>query len=131
MLLLHALDVLYLSNGLLDGHTQIVEVDGLGGKVEGSVVHSLTDVAHVAIGGNHNTLEGGVLHLVNLCEQRQSVHLRHIDVRQDDIVVLVLQQHLEGLQSVVRKRELVFSLAYLTTEVLREQQLEIGLIVDT
>ena len=66
VLLLHRLDVVNLLDGLLDGHAEVVEVDGLRGEVEGTVVHCLADVAHVAVGRHHDALQGGVLHLVDL-----------------------------------------------------------------
>ena len=53
---LHLVYVSYLLNGFLDGDAQVVEVDGLGGEVEGSVVHGLTDVAHVTVGAHHDDL---------------------------------------------------------------------------
>ena len=37
-------------------------------------------VAHVAIRRYHDALQRRVLHLVDLRQQRQSVHLRHVDV---------------------------------------------------
>ena len=131
MLLLHRFDVAYLFNGLLDGHVQVVEVDGLRGKVEGTVVHRLADITHVAVGRHHDALHGRILHLVDLREQRQTVHLGHIDVAQDDVKVFFLEQHRECFQAVVGKLKLILSFSDLSSKVLCQQQFEIHLIVDT
>src|SRR6266446_1748836 len=47
--LAHHLDM---TNGLVDGHFEIAEIDRLGQKIERAAVHRDADVAHVAIGGD-------------------------------------------------------------------------------
>ena len=128
--LLRLFDILYLLDGLLDGQTEVVEVDGLCCKVEGSVIHGRTDVVHVAISRYHDALQGGVLQFVYLCEQCQTVHFRHVDITQNDVDILLTQQKGEGLQTVVGKEKLVFSLTYFATEILCQQQLKVLLVVD-
>ena len=80
VLFLRLLDIFNLLYGLLDGHAEVVQVDGFRGKVEGTVVHGRTYVRHVTVGRHHDALQGGVLQFVDFREQRQSVHLGHVDV---------------------------------------------------
>ena len=131
VLLLHLFDILYLFDGFLYRHTEVIEVDGFCGEVEGTVVHRLADVSHITVGRDHDTLQGRILHLVDLREQCQSVHLWHVDVAEDDIKVLLLKEHCQCFQSVVGKLKLILAMTYLTSEILGEQQLEIHLVVYT
>ena len=131
VLLLHRLDVADVLYGFFYRHAEIIEVDGLRGEVKGAVVHRLTYVTHIAVGRHHDTLQGRVLHLVDLRQQRQSVHLRHVDVAQDDVEVLLLEQHGERFQTVVGKLKFVLSLPDLSSKVLCQQQFEIHLVVNT
>ena len=108
-------------DGLLYRQAQVVEVNGLGSEVKSTIVHCLTDVPHVAIGRHHDTLQGWVAHFVNLRQQGQTVHLWHVNIRKDDVEVLMLKQHGQGFQSVVGKVEFVFSFTDLSSEVLGEQ----------
>ena len=80
MLLLRLVHIVYLGDGLLDSAAQVVHVDGLCGKVEGAVVHCLADVLHVAVGTHHDDAQCRIAHLVHLGQQRQTVHLWHVDV---------------------------------------------------
>ena len=130
VLLLRLVDEAYLLDGLLDGKAQVVHVDGLRGKVEGAVVHGLTDVLHVAVGTHHDDAQGGIAHLVHLRQQGQTVHLGHVDVGEDDLDVGRVVQDGEGLQTVVGEVELVLAVAYLASEVLLHQQLQGSLVVD-
>ena len=115
---------------LVDGALQVVQVDGLRGEVESARIHRLTYVVHVAVGRHHDALEPGSAHLVDAGQQGQSVHLGHVDVREDDVDVGVLQHHAQGFQAVVGEEEFVFPLADLAAEVLRQQQLHIHLVID-
>ena len=103
VLLLRLTDVIDLFDGFLDRYTQVIEVDGLGSEVKGTVVHRLTDISHIAIGGHHDAFEGGITHLIDFCEQRESVHLRHVNIREDDVIVRVLHKQRKRLQSVMGK----------------------------
>ena len=82
------------------------------------MVHGRTDIIHIAISRNHDTFHGRIAHLVDLREQRQAIHLRHVDVAQDNVKIRMLQNHLECLQSVVRERKLILALADFSSEVL-------------
>ena len=128
---LHLLDIINLLNGLFDGHAQVIQVYGLRGEIKRPVIHRLTDVAHVAIGTHHDALQGWVLHFVDFCQQRQPVHLWHVDIREYNVIVLVLQKHCQCFKTVVCERELVFSLSDLPSEILRQEQFEIVFIVYT
>ena len=125
--LFHVGDLLH---RLVDGALQVVQVDGLRGEVESARIHRLTYVVHVAVGRHHDALEPGSAHLVDAGQQGQSVHLGHVDVREDDVDVGVLQHHAQGFQAVVGEEEFVFPLADLAAEVLRQQQLHIHLVID-
>ena len=131
VLLLGALDVLDLLDGLVNGPLQVVQVNRLGGEIEGAAVHGVADVVHVSVCAHHDALPGRDTHLVDLGQKRQSVHFRHVDIREDDGNVRILQQELKRLQSVVGEVEFVFALSNLSAEELRQQQFEIGLVVDT
>ena len=78
--LLRLVDEINLSNGLLDGQTQVVHIDGLRSEVEGTVVHRLANVFHIAVGTDHNDAQRRIAHLVHLGQQRQTIHLGHVDV---------------------------------------------------
>ena len=50
VLLLRLFDIGYLLSSFFDGYTQVVKVDGFRSEVESTIVHCLSDVAHVTIG---------------------------------------------------------------------------------
>ena len=93
MLLFHGLDVIDLLNGFLNCQTQIIKIDGLRRKVKSAIIHCLADITHIAISRHHDALKGGVLHLIDLSEKRQTVHFRHVDIRENDIEILLFEQH--------------------------------------
>ena len=94
MLLLGTANKSNLLYRLVNGQLQVIQINGLGGKVECPVVHGVTNVVHVAISAHHDALERRVSHLVDLGQQGQTIHLGHIDVGEDDVNVGVLEQHL-------------------------------------
>ena len=69
--------------------------------------------------------------LVYLAQQRQTVHFRHVDVRQDDVNIRMLLKYVQGFETVVGKEKLIFALTNLTTKILRQQQFEVCLIINT
>ncbi len=73
-----------IGKGAGEGQRQIVEVDRLGDEVEGAAVHRRADVLHVAVGGDDDGPQQRRA-LLQSGEQRQTVHARHVDVRQDDV----------------------------------------------
>ena len=97
MLGLRFLDKGDLLHRLLDGSLQVLHINRLHGEVESSMVHGRTDIIHIAIGRNHDTFHGRIAHLVDLRKQRQAIHLRHVDVAQDNIKIRMLQDQLERL----------------------------------
>ena len=68
MLGLCFLDEGNLFNGLLDSSFQILHINRFHGEIERPMIHGRTDIIHVAIGGNHDALHGGIAHLVDLRE---------------------------------------------------------------
>ena len=120
-----------LTDGFLDGAGEIVHINRLRGKVEGSVVHGLTDVLHVTVGTHHDDALGWVLHLIHLGQHGQTVHLRHVDVTEDDIDVRMVVQHREAFHTVMRKEELIFATAQLPSEILLHQEFNLFLVVNT
>ena len=130
MFLLGALDIFNLLHRLVNGYLEVVQVYRLGGKIESAVVHGMANILHVSVGAYHDALEGGIAHLVHLGQKRETVHFGHVDVRKDDGDVRMLQQDLKGFQSVVGKEELVLALSYLSAKELRQQQFEIGFIIN-
>ena len=131
MLLLRLAYVFYLGNRLLDGQAQVFHVDGLRGKVEGTLVHRFTDVAHIVVGTYHDDPLGWIFLLVNLGQQCQTVHLWHVDVREDNIYVRTLSQQFKRLPTVIGKQEFVFTTADLPSEVLSHQRLHLLLVINT
>jgi hypothetical protein len=65
-----------------------------------------------------------------LPQQRQAVHLGHVDVAQHEIDVRVGVELRERLDAVVREQEVVPAVANLTPELLLDEQLQIRLVVD-
>ena len=129
VLLLRGVYELILGDGFFDCKAEVVEVYGLGCKVERAAVHSLTDVAHIAVCAHHHAFEGGVAHFVDFSQKCESVHLRHIDVGEDDLDVGVFGQHHQRLQSVVSEEKFVLALADFAAEILRQQRLQIRLVI--
>ena len=123
--------IVNLFDGFLNRQGQIVHVDRFRDKVEGTIVHRLTDVRHIAIGTHHNDTYGGVVHLVHFGQERQTVHLGHIDVAEDDLNVGRISQDSKGLQTVVGKEELILSTTDLPPEMMFHHQLNRRLIINT
>ena len=118
MLFLRLLYKLNLFTCLLYGALQVLKVDRLCGKVKGTIIHGLTYIAHFAVGTYHNHLQGRVVAILDFLEKRETVHLRHVDVGEYYIYIWMLQKHLHGFYTVVRKVKLIFTLANLSAEIL-------------
>ena len=80
MFLLRLVYIVNLLNSLLNGRVQVVHVDRLDGKIEGPVVHGLTNVRHVTICTHHDDAQRGFMHLVQLGQQCQTVHFGHVNI---------------------------------------------------
>ena len=76
MRLAHHLDV---TDGLLYRQFEIGEINWLDQEVERPAIHRCADVAHVAIGGD-NDGRYLVVSFLQLPQQREAVHPRHVDV---------------------------------------------------
>ena len=120
---------LHMRNRLGDGHFEIREVDWLRQKIEGSAVHRGADVGHVAVGGNDNGRELRRL-VLKPRKQGQPVHARHVDVGDDHVVIPVFLQEGERLHAVARKPERHRAFPDLAAELLRDQILQVWLVVD-
>src|ERR1700722_9704701 len=108
---------------------EVSKVNRLGQEGERPPVHGGADIRHVAIGGDDH---GGKLRrlLLQLCEQRQSVHARHVDVGDDHVEIALLGEHSQGLHAVAREPEGDRTLFDLTAEPLPDQVFKVGLVVD-
>ncbi len=113
----------------LDRRLEIHEVDRLRQEVEGTPVHRRADVRHVAIGRDDDG-RGALGKVLQLGEQRQPVHARHVDVGHDQIDVAVVREAVQGLLSVMGEQERDEALADLAAELLGDQRLEIRLVID-
>ena len=69
------------------------------------------------------------MNLGNLLDQRQSVHLGHIDVGEHQVYVRLFLQPVECFQAIMGKDELVEAGANITAHSLKHEPFEIRLIV--
>ena len=129
--LLRCMHIVDLPDCLLDGQSQVVHIDGLRSKVESAVVHSQSDVPHVAIGTYHDNAHCGITSLIEFCQQRQTVHLGHVDVTQDNFNVGMFIQDGKRLHAVAGKEELIIAATDLPPEKLFQQQFDRSLVVNT
>ena len=110
------------------GDLEIVEVDGLHQEVDGPAVHRRADVGQVAIGGHDHRLQEAVAFL-DVCQQGQPVHARHVDVGHHHLDGRIGVQPVERIGAVTSKQELILLLPDLLAESLPHQQLQVGLII--
>ena len=61
-------------------NSKISEIDWLCQKVKGAAIHGGADIAHVPVGGNDDR-RFLVIRLLELLQERQSIHSRHVDVQ--------------------------------------------------
>ena len=123
--------IVYLLDGLLDSPGQIVHIYGLRSEIKSTVIHSLTDVRHVAVRTHHNDTHGWVVHLIHLGQQRQAVHLWHVDIAEDNLNVGGVSQDSKSLKTVTGEKELILSTTDLTPEMMPHHQLNGRLIINT
>ena len=76
---------------LLERDREVLEVDRLGDEVERAAVERGADVRHVAVGGDDDRAQQRV-RLVEVAEQRQTVHDRHVDVGEHDVGLAVARR---------------------------------------
>ena len=123
--------IVNLLNRLFYCRAQVIKVYRLCGKVKSAIIHRLADVAHVTVGTDHDTTNGGIAQLVDFSQQRKTIHFWHVDIRKDNFNVWILIEQGYSFQAVVRKEKFIFSLTNLPSKILCQQQLEIHLVVDT
>ena len=116
-------------NGLGDRRFQVKEIDRLGHEVKGAAIHRGADVGHVAIGRNDDG-RYALLTLLELLQERQPVHPRHIDVGDDQIDGAVRFQRRQCFNTVVREQEIDCSVPNLVPELLQDESLQVRLVVN-
>ena len=116
-------------NGLGDRRFEVEKIDGLGQEIERAAVHRGADIGHVAIGRDDDGRELFLV-LLQLLEQRQPVHPRHIDVGNHHIDVAVGLQHSQGLDAVAGEQKADGPVANLVPELLLDERLQVRLVVD-
>jgi len=121
--------ILAISSSVLHRDLEIVQVDRLGHEIEGAAVHRGAQIGHVAIGRDDDGADRRLL-LAQPAEQGQAVHDRHVDVEQHQVDIGRGLQHAQRFFAVPGEAEGEFLGADLTPEALRDQQLEIGLVID-
>ena len=114
---------------LAHGGLEVGEVDRLGQEVEGAAVHRGADIGHVAVGRDDHGREPGRF-VLQLGEQGQPIHARHVDVGHDHVEVAVFGQEGQRLDAVAGEAERNRPVLDLAAELLPDQVLEIGLVVD-
>ena len=114
---------------LADRGLEVGKVNRLGQEVERAPVHGGADIGHVAVGRDDHGRKLRRLFL-QLGEQRQSVHARHVDVGDDHVEIALLGEHGQGLHAIAREPEFDRTLFDLTAEPLPDQVFEVGLVVD-
>ena len=114
---------------LADGRLEIGEVDRLRQEVERAPVHRRADIRHVAVSRDDHGREPGRL-LLQLGEQGEPVHARHVDVGDDHVEIAVFGEKGQRLHAVAREAENDRAVLDLTAKLLPHQVFEIGLVVD-
>ena len=105
---------------LVDRRFEIGEVDRLGDEIERPAVHRGADVGHVAIGGDDHRRERLVA-LLDLLQQGQAVHPRHVDVADHHVDGGAVGQHFERLDAVTGKAKIEGAAADLPAKSLLDQ----------
>ena len=75
-------------------------------------------------------VESLLLVLLQLLQQRQPVHPRHIDVGHHQVDVAVRLQHGQGFDAVAGEQKADRSVADLVPELLQDESLQVRLVVD-
>ena len=125
----HLAELRHVPERLGEGGLEVLEVERLDEEVEGPAVHRHADVAHVAVGGDHDDLDERI-DLAHPRQEGEPVHPRHVDVGEHDIGVRVLAQLLQGVLAVGGEDELVDGLADVLAEALLHQQRHVRLVID-
>ena len=118
-----------MANGLGDRRFEIDEVDRLGDEIERAAVHRRPDIRHVAVRGHDHGREVLVAFL-ELSEQGQPVHSRHVDIAEHHVDIAVPVEHGQRLDAVMGEEEAYAAIPDLPPELLQDQSFEVGLVVD-
>src|SRR6478672_2195874 len=118
-----------MTDSLRNRRFEVAKIDRLGEEIKGAAVHRGADVDHVAISRDD---DGRQLYLVllQLLEEREPVHPRHVDVGNHQIDVLVGRQRSQGFDTVVREQKADGPIANLVPELLLDKRLQVRLVVD-
>ena len=118
MLLLCLLDKFYFGNSFVDGYLQVIKVYWLCSKVKGTIVHGSADVVHLTVGTHHNDFQRRIMTVVNLLQQCETIHFRHVDIAEYNVDIRMLQHHLQSFNAIVCKEKLILSFADFSAEIL-------------
>ena len=116
-------------NSLGDRRFEVEKIDRLGHEIKGAAVHRGADVGHVAIGRDDDGRQL-FLALLQLLQQRQPVHPRHVDVGDHQVDVAVGLERRQGFDAVTGEQKADGSIANLVPELLLDERLQIRLVVD-
>ena len=96
-------------HGIADGDQQAVQIQGFLNKVKGPLLDGFHRIVHVSVPRDHDHL-GFALLLEKLFQDLQSVHLRHLDIAENDVVSAgpVFLQSLDPVLGQVHRKLLVF-----------------------
>ena len=112
-----------------DGGFEVQEIDWLGHEIEGAPVHRGADIGHVAIGRDDDGRKS-LLGLLQLLQQRQPIHPRHIDVGDHEVDVTIGLESSQRVDTVTGEQEADRSVPHLVTKLLQDESLQIRLVVD-
>ena len=93
-----------MADRLFNRGLEIGEVDRLRQEIEGPAIHRGADIGHVAIGRDDHGRDF-FLRLLQLGEQRQTVHARHVDVGEHEVDIAFSASARQSLDAVVREQE--------------------------
>ena len=112
-----------------DRRFQVGKIDWLSQEVECAAIHRRTDVGHVAVGRDDDGRKL-LLALLQLLQQRQPVHSRHVDVGHHNVDRAVGLEQLEGVNAVAGENERNRPVTNLMPELLLDQRLQVRFIID-
>src|SRR5262249_3231238 len=98
-------------------------------EIERAAVHGGTDVAHVAIRRDDDG-RYFLFALLQLLQQRQPVHARHVEVGDNEIDVAVCFQRRQGVDTVVGEQKRDGVIPDLMTELLENESLQVRLVIN-
>jgi hypothetical protein len=127
--LARVLEVGDMRDRLAERGLEVGKVNRLGEEVERASVHGCANIGHVAIGRDDHGRELRRFFL-QLGEQRQSVHARHVDVGDDHIEIALLGEQSQGLHPIPREPECDRTVFDLTAKPLPDQVFQVGFVIN-